>query len=65
MFVTPTNADVARATFPARGAPVRDGPILGFGSVTAPSARFGRVERSTHNLSAPDVVFEGFVTVSR
>lgn len=65
MFVTPANADVSRAVFPARGAPVREGPILGFGSVVAPSARFGRVERSMHNLSAPDVVFEGFVTAGR
>jgi hypothetical protein len=60
MYVTPANADVSRATFPARGAAGRDVPILGFGSVVAPSARFGRVERSMHNLSAPDVVFEGF-----
>ena len=31
---------------------------------TRASARFGRVEQSHHNLSAPDLVFDGFATAA-
>ncbi|HYF58651.1 MAG TPA: hypothetical protein VEA81_06810 [Burkholderiaceae bacterium] len=62
MFVRTEQADVSVARWRgADGAP-RVAPILGFGRVRAPSARFGRDLPSRHNLSAPDVVFEGFET---
>lgn len=61
MFVTPRQADVAVAAWP--GEPVA-APILEFRRINAPSARFGRVEQSLHNLSAPDLVFHGFMTAA-
>lgn len=57
MFVTPQQADVAIASWPARPA---GEPILEFGHVSAPSVRFGREVPSRHNLSAPDLVFDRF-----
>ena len=57
MFVTPQQADVAVASWPARP---EGEPILGFGSVRAPVVRFGRHLPSRHNLSAPDLVFGEF-----
>jgi hypothetical protein len=57
MFVTPQQADVAVASWPARPA---GEPILAFGSVSASSIRFGRQFPSKHNLSAPDLVFDRF-----
>lgn len=57
MFVTPQQADVALASWPALPEGV---PILGLGRVQAPSIRFGRQVPSQHNLSAPDLVFDGF-----
>lgn len=57
MFVTPQQADVAIASWPARPA---GEPILEFGKVSAPSVRFGRQVPSRHNLSAPDLVFDRF-----
>ena len=62
MFVATDNADVALASRsgPAPGAPALVEPILSFGRFVAPSGRFGRVEPSRHNLSAPDLVFDRF-----
>jgi hypothetical protein len=34
---------------------------MDFRAVRAPAARFGRVEPSRHNLSAPDIRFHAFV----
>jgi hypothetical protein len=61
MFVTTRQADVAVAVWPqsppAHSAPV---PIMAVERIRAPAARFGRIEPSTHNLSAPDMVFDRF-----
>ena len=56
MYVTPEQADVAVAV-PDGGEAV---PILGLGRIKAVSIRFGRVQPSRHNLSAPALIFEGF-----
>jgi hypothetical protein len=61
MFVRTDQSDVAIARVPADGPATRVAPIIGFGGARAPDARFGRVERSRHNLSAPDMVFRDFV----
>jgi hypothetical protein len=61
MFVTPAQADVAVAAWPReQGA----APILEFSRTNAPSARFGRIKQSRHNLSAPDLVFDEFATTA-
>lgn len=60
MFVTPLQADTAIAAWPGGVA----APILGFNRINTPVARFGRIEQSQHNLSAPDMVFEDFVSAS-
>jgi len=60
MFVTTEQADVARASWTAGATGSGAAPIMDFRSVRAPSARFGRIEPSRHNLSAPDVVFRAF-----
>lgn len=57
MFVTPHQADVAIASWPARPS---GEPILELGTVSAPAMRFGRQVPSRHNLSAPDLVFDRF-----
>jgi hypothetical protein len=57
MYVTPQQADVALASWPARPA---GEAILELGTVRAPSVRFGRQVPSRHNLSAPDLVFDRF-----
>lgn len=57
MFVAPQQADVAVASWPARP---EGEPILQFQRARAASVRFGRQIPSMHNLSAPDLVFEGF-----
>lgn len=64
MFVTPAQADVAVAVGPGgmSGAPAA--PILEFKRMNAPFARFGRIEPSHHNLSAPDLVFDDFATAA-
>lgn len=62
MFVTPAQADVALAAWPGEEAAA---PILEFGRINAASARFGRTRPSHHNLSAPDLVFDGFSAGSR
>ena len=61
MFVTAKQADTALAAWPDG----RSTPILDFGRMEAARARFGRVVESQHNLSAPDLVFEGFSTAPR
>ena len=61
MFVTPAQADVAVAAWPGEK---RAAPILEFNRVNAPSARFGRIKQSRHNLSAPDLVFDEFATAA-
>lgn len=60
MFVRTDQADVAIARTPADGEAARSAPVMGFGGFRATEARFGRVEPSRHNLSAPDMVFKGF-----
>ena len=63
MFVTPTQADVSRASWEAGGSGSNTGsaPIMDWRTVRAPAARFGRVEPSLHNLSAPDILFRAFL----
>jgi hypothetical protein len=61
MFVTPAQADVAVAAWPGEK---RVAPILEFSRVNAPSARFGRIKQSRHNLSAPDLIFDEFATAA-
>ena len=61
MFVTTRQADVAVAVWPqTQPAQSAQAPIMDVTRIRAPAARFGRIEPSTHNLSAPDMVFEGF-----
>lgn len=60
MFVVPAQADVAVASWSGTSFATDTAPILGFGRFQAPAARFGRITQSTHNLSAPDLVFDGF-----
>jgi len=60
MFVTPAQADVAFAAWPGEPGAWQTAPILDFGKVHAPAARFGRQQPSRHNLSAPDLVFDQF-----
>jgi hypothetical protein len=61
MFVTPDQADVAVAAWPGEESTA---PILEFNKINTPSARFGRIEQSQHNLSAPDLVFHEFATAA-
>jgi hypothetical protein len=61
MYVAERQADVAVAAW--RDDPHRSpasAAVLDFARFSASSARFGRLEQSHHNLSAPDLVFEGF-----
>ena len=61
MFVTTTQSDVAVAVWPqSPSAQSAQAPIMDLKRIRAPSARFGRIEPSTHNLSAPDMVFDRF-----
>lgn len=64
MFVTPAQADVARVDWSAGPDGAGAAPIMTFRTVRAPSARFGRIEPSQHNLSAPDVSFGAFSTAT-
>jgi hypothetical protein len=64
MYVTTDNADASIAISPLpdqRG--VRHQPLLEFDRFRSPWARFGRTVPSTHNLSAPDMVFSDFRTL--
>lgn len=60
MFVTPTNADVARVNW-RTDAGLFNEPVMDFRSANASEVRFDRIELSGHNTSAPDVTFRGFV----
>ncbi|MCA3071117.1 MAG: hypothetical protein ING90_13170 [Rhodocyclaceae bacterium] len=61
MFVTTDQADVSLVAWNAGAAGTQStAPVLSFGGIRAPAARFGRSEPSHHNLSAPDIVFDGF-----
>jgi hypothetical protein len=61
MFVTTAQSDIAVATWrPAAEDAPRAASILSFGAARATAARFGRIEPSAHNLSAPDMVFDRF-----
>jgi hypothetical protein len=62
MFVTPAQADVAVASWPGKTSGWTSAPVLEFSQMNAPFARFGRIEQSQHNLSAPDFVFDEFAT---
>lgn len=64
MYVKPAQADVSHASWEAGGTGRGAGssPIMDFRTVRAPAARFGRVEPSQHNLSAPDIRFRAFMT---
>ncbi|MGH8620326.1 MAG: hypothetical protein ACREUW_21745 [Burkholderiales bacterium] len=64
MFVTTAQADVAVAAWPASVSGQQSAPILEFKGIKAHAARFGRVEPSQHNLSAPDFVFDRFATAA-
>jgi hypothetical protein len=64
MFVTPAQADVAVASWPAVAAATAAKPILEFDRFNASGARFGRSQPSQHNLSAPDLVFDRFTTAA-
>jgi len=59
MFVSPGVADVAVASW-NQGASALSSNIMQFSRFQAPAARFGRTEPSSHNLSAPDLVFDRF-----
>ncbi|WP_164919485.1 hypothetical protein [Hansschlegelia zhihuaiae] len=59
MFVTPTNADVARINW-RTDAGLYNEPIMEFKGANAHEIRFDRIELSRHNTSAPDVTFRGF-----
>ncbi len=65
MFVTTEQSDVALVAWNAGAAgKPSTAPVLSFESMRAPAARFGRSEPSHHNLSAPDIVFDGFTAVA-
>jgi hypothetical protein len=65
MFVRIDQADVAVASWPGPAAVPHSEPIMTFRRFSAPSGRFGRVDQSRHNLSAPDLVFDGFVAAPK
>ena len=60
MFVAADNADVAEATWRRPDGGYETRPILELGRARAVAVRFGRTIKSTHNLSAPDMLFNGF-----
>lgn len=61
MYVTETNADVARLALREHGAKGwREEPILAFKSARATDVWAGRLVPSRHNTSAPDMVFSRF-----
>jgi hypothetical protein len=59
MFVSTTQSDVTVAAWATATSP-RAAAILGFDRARTRSVRFGRLEPSRHNLSAPDVAFDRF-----
>jgi hypothetical protein len=62
MFVTIDNSDASIAQWNDASGRQQRLPIMEFDRFRAVSGRFGRVEASRHNLSAPDHVFEQFST---
>ena len=62
MFVTTTQADVAVAAWLDGTRGQVSAPILDFTGSKTLAARFGRIAPSHHNLSAPDLVFDEFLT---
>ena len=64
MFVAPAQADVAVAGWSGTSIATVSTPILEFSRFRAVAVRFGRIVQSTHNLSAPDLVFDGFNTAT-
>jgi len=61
MYVTETNADVARVALREEGAKGwREEPILAFKNARATDLWAGRLVPSRHNTSAPDLVFNRF-----
>jgi hypothetical protein len=61
MFVTETNADVARAAWrTAGGKAYETAPIMSFGHAEAQELWAGRRLPSRHNTSAPDMIFRSF-----
>jgi hypothetical protein len=66
MFVTETNADVARIAWRERGASsFHEAPILQFERASAVELWAGRAVPSRHNLSAPDFRFSDFSATPR
>ncbi len=61
MFVTETNADVARVAWrPKHGGPWREAPVMTFPGGKAVTLWAGRSAPSRHNTSAPDMTFGPF-----
>jgi len=61
MFVTETDADVARVSWRGRDDKAwHETPVMSFDRASAVELRAGRAVPSRHNLSAPDMVFRGF-----
>jgi hypothetical protein len=61
MYVTETNADVARIAWRGKDAKAwNEAPIMRFDKAGAVEFWAGRTVASQHNLSAPDMVFGGF-----
>jgi hypothetical protein len=66
MFVTETNADVARAGWRAKGSDAwQQAPVMNFKRASAVELWAGRVVPSRHNTSAPDMVFRDFSAAAR
>ncbi len=66
MFVTETNADVARVAWREPGAKMfREAPILQLERASAVELWAGRAVPSRHNLSAPDFRFSDFSATGR
>jgi hypothetical protein len=61
MFVTETNADVARVAWRTAGGKTYEvAPIMSFGHAEAEELWAGRRLPSRHNTSAPDMIFRSF-----
>ncbi|MDR4306413.1 hypothetical protein IHQ68_07255 [Chelatococcus sambhunathii] len=59
MFVSPTKADIARVNWRTEKGLYNE-PVLDFQGANVSEARFDRIERSSHNTSAPDITFRDF-----
>ncbi|WP_020178766.1 hypothetical protein [Methylopila sp. M107] len=59
MFVSPTKADVARANW-RTDTGLYNEPVMDFRGANVREIRFDRIERSSHNTSAPDTTFRNF-----